>query len=186
MEGVEERKAGLDPITLAQRDALVALAFSLAPGVPAVIAGGFAADYSKANDVDLWMLGDHLLLRTMAEFKRRGVRSHQVDPSVTSSVPEEVRTRAVCIVQTPILNIHVIGAPEVDVHSLLRTFDISTHRWGITEGGTTIPGFKSTFPYVDGEVLVCPYPTSTTKRIARLEARYGITIKPLATKKEAA
>lgn len=157
-----------------QAKALENLAFALVPGLEAYIAGGFAADYTAAGDLDLWILNDPTLERTAAKLTELGVR---FSPATRGeSVPVEEITRSVLRISTPLLPIHVIGTAEPTIRELLNTFDISTHRWALSRAGTLIAGEGATKPWETGKVLTYKFPTSTDARVKKLEARYGITI----------
>lgn len=164
-------------ITHQQRDALVNLTFSLVPGLHACIAGGFAADWAQAGDIDLWVMSDPLLEKAGELFQRLGVKfTHKSEDS--DSVPPEMITRSVVVCATPLLNIHVIGTEEQSIHALLDTFDISTHRWALTRADVQVSGSHATTPYETGRVLTYRFPESTDKRVKRLQERYDITILP--------
>lgn len=177
------------PLTPLMRDGLRTLAYSLiAPNTYAVIAGGFAADWTRAQDVDIWVMGDPLLSKTTEHFEDYGVRFRQRDEH-RDSVPVDERERAVVVIDTPLLPIHVIGCVEQSLTELLRTFDISTHRWGLTRTGVVVAGEGATTPYEPGQVLTYRFPSSTDARVKKLKARYEIEIAPFvaptATKKKA-
>lgn len=157
-----------------QEKALRAFAFALVEPLPAYIAGGFAADYTQAGDVDLWILGDPTLEKTAAHLTDLGAKFKHGTRG--DSVDVEEIGRSVIDVYTPLLTIHVIGVEETRIQDLLSTFDISTHRWALSRAGTLIAGEGATKPWEPGRVLTYKYPASTDKRRIRLAQRYGIEI----------
>lgn len=169
-------------MNLTQRDALVALAWSLVPGLKAVIAGGFAADWKQAGDLDLWMLADPMLEKTSEVFSEMGIKRTMVSDAMPDDYSATI-SHAITSCMTPFMSIHVIGTEEGSTADLLRTFDISTHRWALTRYGVQIMGDKATTPYETGRVLTYRFPSSTDARVARLKDRYDIDILPyVATK----
>lgn len=163
------------PLTAGQRDAMLTLAYNLAPGVQAYVAGGFAADWTRATDLDLWVLRDPLLERATDAMSAHGTKFHQHAEAV-DSVPVGERERAVVVVDTPFIPIHVIGVVEQTLQELLATFDISTHRWAMTPAGVRVPGDRATEWWETGRVLSYRFPASTDARVAKLKARYEIDI----------
>jgi hypothetical protein len=167
-------------MTQAQRDALTRLVWSLVPELKAVIAGGFAAAWWQAEDVDLWVLGDPHLEKAGDVLRLYEVRYEQNEtpdygPAVTSH-------HATLTAQTPLLPIHIIGTHELSTDALLKTFDISTHRWALTRAGATVAGEHATTIHEPGRVLCNPFPVSTEHRRRKLSARYEIDIAALAPK----
>jgi hypothetical protein len=49
----------------------------------------------------------------------------------------DVDAHATAIIKTPLIPIHVVGTRAQNVDQLLRSFDISTHRWAISKRGGT-------------------------------------------------
>jgi hypothetical protein len=164
-------------LTRHMRDALEALAFALVDSRPAVIAGGFAAQWWSAGDIDLWMLGDPMLEKVGLLWQTMGIKSRRPSEA-ESSIAADDRDHAVAVLDTPLMAIHVIGTELTSTRELLNTFDISTHRWAITREGMQISGMGATTPFETGRVLAYPFPESTDARVKRLQARYDITILP--------
>lgn len=173
------------PLTKGMRDGLLALVYSLVPEMRAYVAGGFAADFTRATDIDLWVLADPLLERATAIMDDYGVKYRQHDEAV-DSVPNEDRERSVVVVDTPLRTVHVIGTVEQTLQDLLSTFDISTHRWAMTPAGVRVAGDKATEWWETGRVLTYRFPNSTDARVKKLEARYEISIQPFSEPKKKA
>jgi hypothetical protein len=162
-----------------QSVALRNFAFSLLGNLPTYIAGGFATDYEKASDVDLWVLGDPMLEAATAFMEETGVKwapgkTSEMVQSLGATV--DVDAHATAIIKTPLIPIHVVGTRAQNIDQLLRSFDISTHRWAISKRGALIEGPEATSPYEPGRVLVYKFKDSTDARVKKLEKRYDIEI----------
>lgn len=173
------------PLTELQVEALRRLAYSLLPGMHLTVAGGFAIDPYQANDVDLWVLGDPMLVRAAALLDKQHIDyivpelpSNPDVPFTESVANDEAREHATLKVHTPLRDIHIVGTEIATVPELLASFDISTHRWAVTEGGARVAGIGATFTWEDGKVLAYRFPKSTDARVRKLEKRYGITLHP--------
>lgn len=160
-----------------QREAFIRFLYTLVPST-AIIAGGFAADWTQAKDVDLWVLSDPMLERTTEFLKAAKAKWLPCDANPAHSVPEEQRDRTVIRLDMPLLPVHIIGVTEQTVQDLFHTFDISTHRWAYGKNGQRIAGPGATEVWEPGKVLTYRFPASTDRRVKRLEERYGITIEP--------
>lgn len=154
----------------ALRDAFRTFAFALVGDLPAVVAGGFAAEWTLAQDLDLFMFGDPTLAKTCHQLHQQGVEYARASVLYTGE------NRPVIMLQTPLLPIHLIGCVETDYHALLDTFDISTHRWAVTKSGVHLRGNDATTVFEPGRVLV-PH-RLTASRVEKLQDRYQIEIAP--------
>ena len=169
-----------------QFETLRAFTFALVPGLKAYIAGGFAADYTQAKDVDLWMLGDPMLERTIATLDEHKVAWEPASGLTCESVSAGDISHAVARIKTPLIPIHLVGTAMLKIEDVLETFDISTHRWAYSREGVHIAGKDATTPYENGRVLTYLFPKSTDCRVKKLEDRYGITIAPYQPPKKVA
>lgn len=165
------------PLTVDQRNALVALAYALLPNMDnIIIAGGFAADWTQAHDVDLFVIGDANLRVAEEVLTEQDVKFRPLFETNLAYEGANGMERTVVVVDTPLLPIQIIGAKEVTVETLLDTFDISTHRWAWSRRGIRFSGPKATETYETGRVLAPQ--KSTDKRVEKLKARYDIDILP--------
>lgn len=172
-----------------QHVALREFAFSLLGPLRTCIAGGFATDYEKASDVDLWVLGDPLLESATSFMDSHGVKwtpgkSSEVVQSIDATV--DVDAHATALIKTPLIPIHVVGTRAQTIEELLASFDISTHRWAYTKRGALVEGPKATTPYEPGRVLLYKFKDSTDARVKKLEKRYDIEITPYVEPKKLA
>lgn len=161
-----------------QRLALLHLAYALLPGCRTIIAGGFAASYQQAQDVDLWVLGDPQLERAAAGMAMTGVSHADYQFPDYDDMMAVDGAHGILRCDTPLLPIHIIGTSVTSVDKLLAGFDISTHRWAVTRHNVLVQGKDATSVFEDGRVLVNRWPNSTDARVLKLQERYGITIAP--------
>ena len=100
-----------DYMPVFQRDAFIRFLYTLVPST-AIIAGGFAADWTKAQDVDVFVLQDSMLDRTTELLRAQNVTWENVNRNPESSVPVEEIERTVIRVPMPLLPVHIIGVRE--------------------------------------------------------------------------
>jgi len=167
------------------------------------IAGGYAADPEKAEDIDLWVLEVR-----PAEFDRieQEIREHLAAqdrmgtpvgiPARTPGNPEmydehEGNFRVVAIQAVEdhihpfgqlIRRVQIIITAQPTLRALVNTFDVSTHAIGYMLLDSEFEGFSCAEDYTSvhcqPRVLKFDRPEQTLPRIKKIAARYGF--EPLA------
>lgn len=162
-----------------QHQALLDFTFALVGSLRSCVAGGFAAGYEQASDVDLWMFNDPMLEATVDYLDQHGVKWTQGKTSETVQsidATSDEGAHATALIRTPLIPIHVVGTRAQNIDQLLASFDISTHRWAYTSTGVLVEGPGATSIYEPGRVLLYKFRNSTDERVKKLSKRYDIEI----------
>lgn len=172
----------------------------------ALVAGGYAADPAKAEDVDLWVIGvvdfdaveakirgylmaNHLLTEgpLLRDAEREWQRELSADlgdiipyedhPGVFRVVVDHIKSG----VRRPdgrLLLLQIILSAQTSFLGLLRTFDISTHQIGysLLKPESPIRAATYTVPFEQPRVVNIERPHATLKRVERIFPRYGFSL----------
>lgn len=148
-----------------------------------VIAGGYAADPTKAEDVDLWVYGftnldeaaerihDHLnaggVKWDLPEVKQYDGAEAELDNEDVAVIAELYSTKAG-------LKVQLIISKHPTPQDILETFDLSVHMWAFGRYGEGYIGIsRSTKECEPIRVTRLTTPRRTLERYYRLCMRYG-------------
>lgn len=147
----------------------------------AVVAGGYAADPFRAQDIDMWILGVPIDDFTKVS---RHIRSRLAAQDYDYELPDPVQTYGaeidfhfIATVSAPGISkpVQILATSHTTAESLLNRFDVSSHQIaiGIEDLAITI---TDTFTATDVQprlTNITTLPSQNLKRLERICKRYG-------------
>jgi len=164
-------------------DALRALIPARLHGV-SWIAGGYAADPHKAEDIDLWVLGSQ---GDRSELLNHLLKTARLVDDPADAYTEDDSFDIVGSVYVPtqedpfkgVIKVQVLFSRIPGIQTLLASFDISTHRIAksLASGEyVTGAGWKPT--HEQPRALLFNRPERTAERLLKITSRYGFNVHP--------
>lgn len=141
-----------------------------------VVAGGAVADFTKASDIDLWVLADDR--GGMAPDDTVDELAAAIDPLWTardSTLGPHIRVVQAHAATRFYRPVQILTAREKELYALLDRFDISTHMVGYDlRDREVVYGPRFTTLVDMARVHNDDYPEHALSRLIKIEARYNL------------